>query len=56
MPLKDTDDELPELPEPVSCPVCGGEAGELGSLGRLIWFRCRCCGMEFNRDPQAVQL
>lgn len=34
----------------VFCPACEGPGMELGSLGRLKWFRCRDCGIEFNRD------
>ena len=37
-------------PEAVECPVCGSEAFLLGYLGRLQWFRCRYCGMEFNQE------
>ncbi len=28
------------------CAICGSEECVfLGSLGRLVYFRCRCCGM-----------
>ncbi len=30
-----------------NCKVCGGPLTFLGSLGKLGWFRCRDCGMEF---------
>ncbi len=30
------------------CPTCGGDGGFLGRLGRMAWFRCRNCGMEFG--------
>jgi DNA-directed RNA polymerase subunit RPC12/RpoP len=33
----------------IECPVCGGEGGYMGTLGFLDWFRCRYCGMDFNR-------
>lgn len=36
--------------EAASCPTCGGDAAELGGLGRLTWYRCVCCGMEFPMD------
>lgn len=32
----------------VSCPVCDGQGAILGALGRLLWFRCIQCGIEFN--------
>lgn len=32
----------------MECPVCGGELTVLGILGRLLWCRCRNCGMECN--------
>ncbi len=31
------------------CPLCGGEGVSLGGLGNLAWYRCRDCGIEFNR-------
>jgi len=40
-----------DLPEPADCPVCGGPGVPLGALGRLEHYRCRDCGMDFNRDP-----
>jgi tRNA(Ile2) C34 agmatinyltransferase TiaS len=30
------------------CKVCGGVLEILGKLGRLTWYRCRNCGMEFS--------
>lgn len=32
------------------CPVCPGSGLLLGSLGRLRWFRCRDCGIDFHRS------
>jgi hypothetical protein len=32
-----------------SCKLCGGGLFLLGQLGCLLWFRCRSCGMEFNK-------
>jgi len=36
------------------CPACKSEVSaaecELGSLGRLKWFRCRYCGMDFSME------
>jgi hypothetical protein len=32
-----------------SCPVCGGQGGYLGQLGKLHYFRCIQCGMEFSK-------
>ena len=31
-------------------PACGWRPGYLGQLGKLAWFRCWRCGMEFNRS------
>lgn len=37
------------------CPMCeapaNGEAEPelMGALGRKLWYRCRCCGMDFHR-------
>lgn len=33
----------------LTCPVCGGAAFALGKLGKLTWFRCRDCGMDFSQ-------
>ena len=30
------------------CKLCGGLLCLLGVLGRLTWFRCRACGMQFS--------
>lgn len=32
------------------CPLCAGDGVLLGTLGRLRWFRCRDCGMDFSRQ------
>ena len=29
------------------CPACGGIGFIMGILGKLVWFRCRACGMDF---------
>lgn len=35
------------------CPACGSpERAYLGGLGSLEWFRCRDCGMDFNRKKE----
>lgn len=44
------DEDLLEFP---FCPACDGPGMELGSLGSLVWFRCRNCGIEFNREKEA---
>lgn len=31
-----------------TCPVCPGNGTLLGSFGRVHWFRCRACGMNFQ--------
>ena len=33
-----------------SCVLCGGILVYLGTLGRLLWLRCRDCGMEQNQE------
>ena len=33
----------------VDCPMCGGPGNLLGEMGRLIHYRCRNCGMDFNK-------
>jgi hypothetical protein len=35
-----------------SCPICPGHGVPLGTLGRLRWYRCRDCGMDFNRPAR----
>jgi hypothetical protein len=43
----------------MKCPACqsdlDGPSCELGSLGRLRWFRCRYCGMDFSKEKQIVK-
>jgi tRNA(Ile2) C34 agmatinyltransferase TiaS len=34
------------------CPICPGHGVPLGTLGRLRWFRCRDCGMDFHRPSR----
>jgi transposase-like protein len=36
--------------EDTSCPLCDSALSLLGKLGRLNWFRCTGCGMEFSRE------
>lgn len=31
------------------CKLCSGVLAYLGQLGRLHWFRCRACGMQFSQ-------
>jgi transposase-like protein len=40
-------------PQPPACPVCSGQGVPLGQLGRLRWYRCRDCGIDFNRRVKA---
>lgn len=37
----------------MTCDMCGGTLMPLGVLGRLSWFRCRQCGIEFSIDEPA---
>lgn len=32
-----------------TCRLCGGLLYLLGVLGKLKWYRCRHCGMEFSK-------
>lgn len=32
----------------VPCPMCYGDALLMGCLGRLVWYRCEACGVDFN--------
>jgi hypothetical protein len=32
----------------MTCELCGGLLKFLGRLGRLDWFRCEDCGMDFS--------
>jgi hypothetical protein len=36
------------------CPLCSGFGYLLGVLGRLAWFRCRACGIEFNLPAEDI--
>lgn len=38
----------------MNCSICGGFLELLGKLGKLYWFRCRNCGMEFSKDEKDV--
>ncbi len=40
-------------PQSPACPVCPGRGVRLGQLGRLRWYRCRDCGIAFNRRAKA---
>lgn len=31
------------------CPLCDGDGWLLGILGKLRWFRCRQCGVDFSQ-------
>jgi hypothetical protein len=36
-----------------TCPACQSENNEdtkLGDMGKLIWYRCRYCGMDFSYE------
>lgn len=43
-----TDEEM-DLFDKQICPTCGGEGQYLGVLGNLMHFRCRQCGMDYNK-------
>ena len=50
MSIADEDHEQPNEPDPTDCPICNGPGRELGRLGILRWFRCRDCGMDYNKE------
>ncbi len=37
----------------MKCSLCGGDLGLLGKLGRLLWYKCRHCGMLFSRKSKS---
>jgi tRNA(Ile2) C34 agmatinyltransferase TiaS len=41
-------------PTTPACPVCPGRGVPLGQLGTLRWYRCRDCGIDFNRRVKAT--
>jgi len=42
-------DEDSEVSNPsAQCPACGGTGVPLGQMGKLTWYRCEGCGMDFN--------
>lgn len=40
---------MTHLSNPPACPVCPGRGMPLGQLGRLRWYCCRDCGIDFSR-------
>ena len=32
------------------CPLCWHDGTFLGMLGRLLWFRCRACGIDWCEE------
>jgi transposase-like protein len=44
----DDGEETPEW-----CPACGAsEPTFLGTLGKLLHFRCRCCGINYSNEVE----
>lgn len=41
--------------EQLLCKLCHGPCAFLGTLGRLDWFRCINCGMDFHLDHQVEE-
>lgn len=36
------------MPEGEACPAChSAQLLVIGALGRLVWLRCRACGVDF---------
>lgn len=38
--------------EPPLCPMGNGYGAYLGRLGRLDWWRCAACGLDFHTDAE----
>lgn len=38
--------------DPAQCPLDGEQGAYLGQLGKLEHFRCRACGIVFNRNAE----
>lgn len=34
------------------CPACDGEAYRIGKLGKLVWCRCRYCGIDYYEESE----
>ena len=40
---------------PWLCPSCGKVCGGLYDVGSMVWFRCHCCGAEWEqKNPEEV--
>jgi hypothetical protein len=52
--LDDFADEHGMMAHP-QCPMCGGPGMPMGQLGRNLWYRCRHCGMDFNKNSEPEQ-
>lgn len=35
--------------------MCGGVGGWLGRMGRLVYFRCIQCGMDFSMSREQLE-
>lgn len=40
------------MTNPMPCPLCTGPGVPLGRMGRLAWYRCRDCGIDFYEEVQ----
>lgn len=45
---RDIEDVLDDETLVRSCPICSGWAMPLGQLGKLIWYICQDCGIQFS--------
>lgn len=34
------------------CPVCDGKSYRIGVLGNRVWYRCRCCGIDYYKGVE----
>jgi predicted Zn-ribbon and HTH transcriptional regulator len=50
-PYGDSDESNFDIPQ---CPACGGSPNLLGNLGKVTWWRCRDCGIEYQGDAPRI--
>ena len=48
------DDDGQDFDRESGCPMCGESNPPMGNLGRLIWYRCQNCGMDYNREDDGL--
>jgi hypothetical protein len=48
MESRDIDEVLDDEELLRACPICDGMSIPLGQLGKLVWYICLDCGIQFN--------